>query len=290
MKKFLSVILCIILFFSYFILEISINFGSAFSESSIKNISQNISLTNNEVKPEDITPENLYWETTLQTVYDIASEYNVSEEKVNDLLESENAKDFIANYINKISSSVIKNDGTELDKDEIENYIKESVNEYLNNNQDISSKDKENISKFVDEHSYKIVEKLPDTKEITNNLDPEFLSFIQKFFSSNTRLILGFIVCASIIGIILLQLKNKKYLLYLGTTFVIATIINLLFSLTINPLLTSLVNYNSNIVLSTIKLFANGIVKTYTITNVVILCISIILLIIYNVLIIKKTK
>ncbi len=287
MKKFLSVILCIIIFFCYFILEVSINFSLAFSESSIKNMSQNITLTN-EIKPEDITPENLYWETTLQTVYDIASDYNISEEKVNDLLESENTKEFIANYINKISSSIIRNDADEMNKSDIERYLKESVNEYLENNQDITSEDKKNISQFVEEHSYQIVEKLPDTIQVTNNLDPEFLVAIQKFFSSNTKLILGSIILASIIGIVLLQLKGNKWLLYLGTIILISNITNLLFTVSINPFLTALVNYDSNVVLSTIKLFSNAIVKTYIITNVIGLCISISMLIAYNVLILKK--
>lgn len=281
MKKFISILFCIAIFLLYFIFEINMNFSSAFSEKNIKNMTKNITFVAN-TKPEDVTPEDLYFQSALDTVYDMADTYDIPKEKVEDLLESDYTKNFINKYISDLSSSIINGTDSMITNEDLGNYLKDEVKEYLKNNSDINNNDKENIYNFVDQNAKTITSKLPSTTQITNNINPNILNFIQTFFSSNTKILLMGIIVGSIFIILLLQFKNNKWLLYIGSVIAISTIVNLILSFMINPLISILINYNSNFVVSIIKSLSSSIVNSYLITNIVGLIISIIILIIYN--------
>lgn len=287
MRKFLSILLCIIIFMCTFILQLILNFSNIFNENSIKNMSKSLISIEN-IKPEDITPENIYLKTSLDVIYDIAENYNISKEEVNNFLESDDAKNFIANYINEMLSSIMKNNYGDVSKSDTEKYLKNDIKKYLENNTNISNEDKENIKSFIDNNLSEILNKLPNITHITNNINFKAIKFLQKLFSLGTKIISSIIILISIIAIILLQLKKNKWLIYLGCTLLISCIFNLLFPYIIKLLLAYFINNSSNILLSMIKIFYVSILKSYLIINIIGIIVSISMLFIYNV--IKRKK
>ena len=98
MKKFISIVISIILFFSLFLLELSIITSSIFNENNIKNITKKIDLTK-QIENEETSPSKLQYDSALNEVYSTAEEYNVDKETVDEILNSDEVKEFIAYYV-----------------------------------------------------------------------------------------------------------------------------------------------------------------------------------------------
>jgi len=277
MRKVLSIFICFVIFIIYFVLEISLNFGLIFSKGNIKNINNNFSSTSNVN-----FSENFYWKDILTKIYDISSDYNIPKDKVNKVLESKDVKLFITNYINDIYTLVLNNN---INKTNIEKYLKENINKYLENNNELNPSDKDNISKFISDNSDQIINNIMTITQITNNINPTILNFVQLFFSLNIRLIFVGIISVCIFLIILLQLKNNRWLLYLTNTIFFSALFNILFSIILKYFI--ITNINNSIV-SIISLFSNSILKSYLLINIFGILISIGLFYIYNVFQNKK--
>jgi len=271
MRKVLSIFICFVIFIIYFVLEISLNFGLIFSKGNIKNINNNFSSTSNVN-----FSENFYWKDILTKIYDISSDYNIPKDKVNKVLESKDVKLFITNYINDIYTLVLNNN---INKTNIEKYLKENINKYLENNNELNPSDKDNISKFISDNSDQIINNIMTITQITNNINPTILNFVQLFFSLNIRLIFVGIISVCIFLIILLQLKNNRWLLYLTNTIFFSALFNILFSIILKYFI--ITNINNSIV-SIISLFSNSILKSYLLINIFGILISIGLFYIYN--------
>ena len=288
MKKFISKILCIIIFFVFFIFEININFSNAFLQKNLKKISNNLEVIN-PLKKENITKEELYWDAKLDIIYDNAEKYNVSRNDINKILESKEAKEFVFKYINNLSTSLLYTNSENITTQEIEIYFKDAVNNYMNNN-NITSQNKKNINDFIEENSNQYINDLISTDDINSNIDSNILDTIKVFFSNKTKLILLSIIVCSIIGIVILLFKEYQWMPYIGITALISSVLNLSFTYMINPIILMITNSDLSIVISLINNFSNVIIKSYYITNIPLGLLAIIILVGYIFIKNKKLK
>ena len=289
MKKFISIILSIILFITYFIFMAHLNFSVAFSKKSINKVIDDIKFTE-QISQAETSPKKLEWDMMLNEMYDVAEDYDISRNEVDEIIESESAKEFILNYMENNTNYILNSDETsKIQTEDLQKEIEDAINNYVENeNTDLTQSQKQKIYNFSKENSYKIAEKLPTPEDIEVHLSKEVTNFAKIFFSLNTRIILITIIAISIISIILLQQKKRKWLLYLGTTLLISNISTLLFSLTISPIMNFILDSNTSIIMNLFKNFSKQIVNPYLIISSIGIVFSIILLVIYNK--IKGTK
>lgn len=284
MKKFISILLCMLLSITYFIFVIQLNFSIAFSKKSIDKVIEDMEFTK-QISNTGNTVKNPEWDMMLNEMYEVAQDYDISKKEVDDIINSESTKDFILEYIENNTNYIVNSDSSvKLDIDDIQDNIEDAVNNYIEKeNNNLTESQKEKISKFTSDNSYKIAEKLPTPEVIEIEMSPKLTKFIQIFFNNTTRIILISLFIILLISIILLQ--GKKSMLYLGTTLLITNITTLLFSLIINPLVNLLIEFETSIVINLIKNFSKQILKPYLIISSAGIIISIILLVIY-----KNTK
>lgn len=283
MKKFISILLSITFFITYFIFLANINFSNAFSKKSINKVVEDIEFTK-KISSSQTSPENLEWDMMLNEMYEIAEDYDITKEEVNDIINSESTKVFILDYMEKNTDYIINSNSTsKIDINDIQNSIEAAINNYIENeNTNLTVSQKEKISKFTSDNSYKIAKKLPTPELIEVQLSPQLTKFIKLFFNNTTRIVLIIAMVICLISIICLQRKDKKWILYIGTTILISNIFTLLFSLSINPIINFIIDYDANIIISLIRNFSKSIVTSYYIISSIGILLSIILLIIYK--------
>jgi len=253
MKKFISILLCIILSITYFIFLIQLNFRSAFSKRNINKVIEDMEFTE-QISSTETSTENPEWNIILNEMYDTARDYDISREEVDDIINSESTKNFILEYMEKNTNYIIKSDSaSKIDIYDIKNNIEEAVNNYIEDeSNNLNELQKKKITKFTSDNSYKIAEKLPTPEEIEIEMSTELKKFIQNFFNNTVRVILILIIIVCLISIILLQ--GKKSMLYLGITLLISNITTLLFSLMINQTINLVIEYESNLLINLIHI------------------------------------
>jgi len=281
MKKIMSMLLCILLFVTYFIFLVQINFNSAFSKKSIDKVIENMEFME-QISTTESNNGNQDWNISLNEIYEVAEDYDISKSVIDNILNSESAKSFILEYLENNTNYIINNDSSvKLDIDDIQNNIEEAVNNYIENeDNNLTESEKKKITQFTSDNSYKIANKLPTPELIEIEMSPTLTKFVQSFFNNTTRIILIGILVIFIILIILLQ-RNKS-MLYLGVTVLITNIVTLLFSPIINTIVNHSINYESSILLNIIKNFSRQIINSYLIISIIGIVLAIILLITYK--------
>lgn len=281
MKKFISSLLCFILFISYLLVTINICFSNLFDKSNIKKVVSKINITA-KVESEDMNSESLSIEDYFTNLYKIAADYDISENQVNKYINSDETKAFISKYIEKFSNNILKKDNFKITNEFLEQELKNSVDEYVKEN-DFSNHTKQRMKNFVNNNSHKIIENLPTTEQIESYIDIPMINYIQLFLSNTARIILLCSILISVILIIIINLKDIKFLKYLSITLLISNLVTLIFGFMIKPSFTLIIGYNSNLILTLLKGFINTILIDYLIISGIGILISIILLILYKV-------
>ncbi len=282
MKKFISIVISIILFFSLFLLELSIITSSMFNENNIKNITKKIDLTK-QIENEETSPSKLQYDSALNEVYSTAEEYNVDKETVDEILNSDEVKEFIAYYVSDSANNALNND-TLMKQAEVKEKFDEMVNKYVNNNDKLTSKQKEDVKSLADEYSYKVIDEMSNTIVIGNVIPSDILNIIKTFISNSTRTFLIIISIICIIALILIQFNKNKYLLYIGNTLLTLTIFTFIFTVSVNPITNFLVEEVATFPKFLISPFSNNIMTSFMISGIITIVISVLCLVIYEIL------
>ena len=282
MKKFISIVISIILFFSLFLLELSIIASSMFNENNIKNITKKIDLTK-QIENEETSPSKLQYDSALNEVYSTAEEYNVDKETVDEILNSDEVKEFIAYYVSDSANNALNND-TLMKQAEVKEKFDEMVDKYVNNNDKLTSKQKEDVKNLADEYSYKVIDEMSNTNVIGNAIPSDILNIIKTFISNSTKTFLIIISIICIIALILIQFNKNKYLLYIGNTLLTLTIFTFIFAVSVNPITNFLVEEVSSFPKFLISPFSNNIMTSFMISGIITIVISVLCLVIYEIL------
>ncbi len=282
MKKFTLIVLSIFLFLSIFILEFNIILSNNLSKTNITKIVDNINITDKNNESNNNSNENINYNRELDELYLLAKEHNIKEETVNNIINSKEVKEFISKYISYGTDNLLNINTINITNQEIEQDLNNTIQEYINNNQtSLSNKEQNDIKKFVNQYSYKVTEIIPNLTNTNNLIDKNILSFVRFILGNTLRIILIVTILILTLLIYLLQRKNKKWLLYLGNTFLVVTIFTFIFSISINPIF-NLVSRHFSISNALINPFSRSIIKTFVTCSIVTIIISIILLVVYE--------
>ena len=167
---------------------------------------------------------------------------------------------------------------------EVKEKFDEMVDKYINNNDKLTSKQKEDVKNLADEYSYKVIDEMSNTNVISNAIPSDILNIIKIFISNSTRTFLIIISIICIIALILIQFNKNKYLLYIGNTLLTLTIFTFIFTISVNPITNFLVEEVSSFPKFLISPFSNNIMTSFMISGIITIVISVLCLVIYEIL------
>lgn len=147
----------------------------------------------------------------LDNIYNESKKIGISEKSIDNLLESKEIKNILAQYISSSAKYILKEKGSEdIFIDDIINELKINFKQILKeNNENILPKNEEKLNKVIDNISKSLKENLPEIKDSANNINPLTLKYIRLIFNIKTTLIilLTIIVLTTIIAL----LKKSYY-------------------------------------------------------------------------------
>lgn len=234
MKKFLnilgiigSVILTVILTFLIFAYVLVLNVKIAVSKNGISNMLKNIDV----VETLKSIDEGDAWEDFKE----LSNEIGLTEEQFEEILNSENIKDEIGNFINKIIDSVTSSSKITITKAELDNFINIAINEYNKVSEEkISENDKlEILNSLSPEIIEEINEELRDIS-FTENDENDYVEIVNKTLFDNYSLIILLVIMLMILLIALFRFSYYKWIPYVVSSFMIVGLLTLLIAVGIS--------------------------------------------------------
>lgn len=281
MKKFISIILSILLFITLFLLEINIILNGMLKKDNIQKISTKINFTSN-IDETNIISENSQFKAEKNKLYDKAKTYSINKTTVDNFINSTEAKEFISSYISMNVNQLINSDEL-IKQSELKINFDNMVDKYLKRNTlNLSNNEKSNVKKLANEYSNSVISNIPTNNIFTNVLNPTIIDILKLFLSITTRIILVITTIILILLIFIIQMKNNKWLLYVGNTLLTLTIFTIIFTLSINPITKMIINYIESFPKILVNPFSNNIMKSFIYTDIIIIILSIIYLVIYE--------
>ena len=242
MKKFISIVLCIVLFF---LINISL---VVFCVSRLAS-SNFVTKVIDDVEVKDVIDsiresDNAQVSQAIDDVYDKASEHGFSEEQVNNILESDMTKEVLEKY----SSNLLEN-GRGLTEEDINEIASNNVDEIIDNsNGRLKEEDRSEIIRAAETMAPTIASKLPDADKISEMTGNKVSFKVEKNKGGNYGFWIYIIATFIVLGIIIaIQWKKFKWLIYTGVTVLVSSICALLFTFLGSGLL--------NLIVSEEKLF-----------------------------------
>ena len=232
MKKVISIFLTIIMFFNAMEIIGIVSLRAILSSSATQKL-----IKETEVKESG----------ELDPIYNEAEKYGVSEDKIDEVLNSDEAKEYYGTILQKYI------DGTDdtLDAD-TQKLIDEAADKY---NIDINEEQKEEITKNINE----IV--VVNKKEVVNNELADNINKYKKFVKNNALLIISTIsLLVEALLIIILNIKKKNFMSYFGVCCLLVAIFTCLLTFGFQIILAAL---NQDIKLNLVKLFGGFLKKGY---------------------------
>lgn len=214
--KIISILLCIVLVPA---LIVTVMVGSISSIVTPKTLTKVIKT----VDIQDVISENQELSASL-------TEAGVTEETIEQMLESETVEQLVEVYVEDINAVILNGDTTNFNSETIKNIINENKDEVKEIVKDLAGDkvsqeelDKE-IDKFIDENFVQIVESLPKPQEIIEDIPEDALEVIRVFNSGIvTNICIGF--CAVLILLILLlRFREFSFFIWFSVISIITAV------------------------------------------------------------------
>ena len=239
MKKGISIFLTIIMFFTTMEIIVTYSLRNILASDAMQKLIKETNVTEiiEEVKESG----------DLDVVYNEAEKYGVSEEKVNEVLASDEAKEYYGTILQKYL------DGTDASIDaDTEKLIEEATKKY---DIDISEEQKQELKDNINEAV--IINK----KEVVHNDLASNINKYTSFVKNNSIFIIAIIsLIVQILLIVILNIKKKNFMSYFGVCFLLLAIFTCLMTFGLHMILAIL---NQDISLNLIKLFGSILQKGY---------------------------
>lgn len=266
MKKFISIILSIILIILIAFLICLLPIKKVLQKDNVKEIVNSIEIE--EMIKEDENFKEVVDEL-FTPIYIEARKYNISDEYVVKLMNSDEVKSLIASITGNIIDSALTGENQKIIQNEDINNLVTKAIEKINNSNFITINDdaEEKILQIVNDKIEDYQEYIPDTQEVENALDDKTmgtLKIVRFFFDHNFVVYLSVAIIGVSFIIILLNLTKFKWLQYLGVNLMISSFFVLILSIIVKIFLRNNYayildilgnNYNTIITLVTITLF-----------------------------------
>lgn len=225
MKKGISIVLCVVLFFLINISLAVFCISKLASSSFVNKVIDDVDVK--DVIESARESENTEVSQAIDDVYKQANEHGFSEEQVNNILESDMTKEILQKY-----SSNFFDDGSGLTEEDINKIVSNNVDEIIDNsNGKLKEEDKKEIIRATETMAPTIAENLPDAKDISKMAGDNVSFEVEKNKGGNYGFWIFLLVTFIVLGIIIfLQRKKFKWLLYTGVTVLVSSSLALLFT------------------------------------------------------------
>ena len=147
----------------------------------------------------------------IDEMYSLASQFSVSEEVVDQIIDSDLTKEIIGEAVGNLTDYMVNGKDTKvLSEEDAYNLISDNLDEVLKENDlSIDEGQKEKFLREVEKQLPDIIEVVPTSEDLLGSSYGSDIDKIQTIFSDNTKILL----CAGLIisGVIVIILKRKEF-------------------------------------------------------------------------------
>lgn len=179
----------------------------------------------------------------IEEMYSLASQFSVSEEDVDSIIDSDIVKEIIGYAVGNLTDYIINGtDTTVLSEDDIYNLISDNLDDILEeNNISLDDGQKEKFLREIEKQLPDIVEAIPTSEDIVGSNYSDSIEQIQMIFSDTTKTALCVGLIISGVLIIILKWKNFEWVKYLGVTMLISGLITIGISLILPEIMVDMI-------------------------------------------------
>ena len=220
----------------------------------------------------------------IDEMYSLASQFSVSEEVVDSIIDSKITKQIIGDAVGNVTDYVVNGKETKaFSEDDVYNLINDNLDEILeSSNVSIDEGQKEKFLREVKKQLPDIVEVIPTSESLANSGHNFEINIVQEFFSTEVKVILCVGLVISGVIVIVLKRKNFEWCADLGVTSLISGLVIMGISLLVPSVVVDMIGTTD------LSLFASSITDILTkpilYSGIGVLAFAIILLIFYKVM------
>lgn len=220
----------------------------------------------------------------IDEMYSLASQFSVSEEVVDSIIDSKITKQIIGDAVGNVTDYVVNGKETKaFSEDDVYNLINDNLDEILeSSNVSIDDGQKEKFLREVKKQLPDIVEVIPTSESLANSGHNFEINMVQEFFSTEVKVILCVGLVISGVIVIVLKRKNFEWCADLGVTSLISGLVIMGISLLVPSVVVDMIGTTD------LSLFASSITDILTkpilYSGIGVLAFAIILLIFYKVM------
>lgn len=226
----------------------------------------------------------------IDEMYSLASQFSVSEEVVDSIIDSKITKQIIGDAVGNVTDYVVNGKETKaFSEDDVYNLINDNLDEILeSSNVSIDDGQKEKFLREVKKQLPDIVEVIPTSESLANSGHNFEINMVQEFFSTEVKVILCVGLVISGVIVIVLKRKNFEWCADLGVTSLISGLVIMGISLLVPSVVVDMIGTTD------LSLFASSITDILTkpilYSGIGVLAFAIILLIFYKVMEKRRDK
>lgn len=186
----------------------------------------NVKIIVNEVNIEGLI--NSADESLLDNLYQIAEENNMDKDIINEVISSDEFKEIFVNYYGEIVDAILY-DGktTQITSDSIMNAIDKSLDSAANNlGYTLTIDQKQIIMQQLEENINQIVDQIPTSEQLINEMGTENVKAIRDLFGNTTKIVLIAIMIIIVLIMALIRWSIYRFAIWSGVT---TTLVGLIF-------------------------------------------------------------
>lgn len=245
LKDIFATFLSIVLFICIVILSGILVFQNLTTKENMKQIVKETDFTT-DIKNRTETKQ---MNDIFNDIYVVADKYHIPEQFIDSVLNDETTKDFLGTVAaNVIDETLTGKEGKILTEEDLNQLLENNMNHFQEvSNIQLNEEQQQNFLNLAKEHSATIIEILPTTTELQSYLSPSMIDSI-KLLNSNTLLYtLIAIIIISVILILILNWKEKTWLLYFATPLFFSGVVLVMLAYASPTILSILLQSNNDL-------------------------------------------
>lgn len=245
LKDIFATFLSIVLFICIVILSGILVFQNLTTKENMKKIVKETDFTT-DIKNRTETKQ---MNDIFNDIYVVADKYHIPEQFIDSVLNDETTKDFLGTVAaNVIDETLTGKEGKILTEEDLNQLLENNMNHFQEvSNIQLNEEQQQNFLNLAKEHSVTIIEILPTTTELQSYLSPSMIDSI-KLLNSNTLLYtLIAIIIISAILILILNWKEKTWLLYFATPLFFSGVVLVMLAYASPTILSILLQSNNDL-------------------------------------------
>ena len=226
----------------------------------------------------------------IDEMYSLASQFSVSEEVVDQIIDSKITKEIIGDAVGNLTDYIINGEDTKvLSEKDAYNLISDNLDDILEENDlSIDKGQKEKFLREIEKQLPDIIEIIPTSKDLIGSSYGANIEKIQTVFGFNTKLLLCISLGISAGIVIILKRKDFEWCANIGVALLIAGLVTIGLSLLMPGFIVEMMGEAELSMFVTV--LTDFITKPILYSGVGVLVLAIILFVVYKILENKKIK